>query len=169
MHLQINRKMKKLEPNRQLTYGVEDKPTHKSEQQIQGEIVSWYWNESGLERGLLFSVFNNAIDEVKGGIQKSLGRVSGVSDLIWLSIWGPLFIELKDHKGTQGKDQVEWELRISLYNYKYVVCRSLEQFKFILRCWIECEGNITGIEIIWRWIKHCEKHGIDKLTGEKKE
>lgn len=63
---------------------------------------------------------------------KSMGVVSGVSDLIWLSNNGPVFIEMKIPTGVQSKEQKEFESVVSSLGYRYVICRSFEQFQEIL-------------------------------------
>ena len=84
-------------------------PVTKSEDQIQAECFKWHWNNMPQERGLLFH---------------------GVSDLIYLR--GPTFIEMKSESGGQSSEQRKFQIVVESLGYKYVICRSLEQFKNII-------------------------------------
>lgn len=81
---------------------------------------------------MLFSVHNNAVDIVKGNIALALGRIKGVSDLIYISPTGVCFIEMKTPQGTQQPEQREWEQKIKRRGYKYFIVRSLEEFKLLI-------------------------------------
>ena len=80
----------------------------------------------------LFSVPNGGRrDAVTGAKLKAEGVLPGVSDLILLKsnrFYGALLIETKTKKGVQRKSQKEWEAKITADGYKYVVCRSLDDF-----------------------------------------
>lgn len=100
-----------------------------SEDQLQAKIFQWHWNNRPKERGLLFHVNNKARNAIEGNKFKAMGVISGVSDLIYLRPGGkPLFIELKIETGTQSVQQKEWQSRIELAGYRYVICRSLAAF-----------------------------------------
>ena len=80
----------------------------------------------------LFAVPNGGRrDAVTGAKLKAEGVLAGVADLILLKSnhrYGALLIETKTKKGTQSDSQKEWESKIVKDGYKYVVCRSLEEF-----------------------------------------
>ena len=80
----------------------------------------------------LFSVPNGGRrDAVTGAKLKAEGVLPGVSDLILLKsnrFYGALLIETKTKKGVQRESQKEWEAKITADGYKYVVCRSLDDF-----------------------------------------
>ena len=63
---------------------------------------------------------------------KAEGVVSGVSDLVLLKSnrdYGALLIEMKTPKGSQTDTQKKWQQTITANGeYKYVVCRSLDDF-----------------------------------------
>ncbi len=72
---------------------------------------------------------------IQGAIRKSLGVVAGVADLLFLVSRGGyhgLCIEMKDERGTQKPAQKEWQAIIEAQGFKYVICRSLEQFKITI-------------------------------------
>ena len=109
------------------------------EGRIQAECFAWFWNTYPQYRKLLFHVpnENDRADSniIQGAIRKSLGVVSGVADLLLLVASGGyhgLCIEMKDEKGRQKPAQAEWQTIIEAQGYRYVICRSLEQFKIII-------------------------------------
>lgn len=109
------------------------------EGRIQAECFAWFWNTYQQYRKLLFHVpnENDRADSniIQGAIRKSLGVVSGVADLLLLVPSGRyhgLCIEMKDEKGRQKPAQAEWQAIVEAQGYKYIICRSLEQFKIII-------------------------------------
>lgn len=89
-------------------------------------------------RGLLFAVPNGGRrDAVTGARLKAEGVVAGVADLILLYPahgLSALCIEMKTERGSQSPAQQRWQrLVTSLGNSRYVVCRSFDAFKDILK------------------------------------
>ncbi len=110
------------------------------EGRIQAECFAWFWNTYPQYRKLLFHVpnENDRADSniIQGAIRKSLGVVSGVADLLLLVASGGyhgLCIEMKDEKGRQKPAQAEWQAIVEAQGYKYIICRSLEQFKITIK------------------------------------
>lgn len=118
-----------------------EKRRHSSpEGRIQAECFAWFWNTYPQYRKLLFHVpnENDRADSniIQGAIRKSLGVVSGVADLMLLVPSGRyhgLCIEMKDEKGRQKPAQAEWQVIVEAQGYKYIICRSLEQFKITIK------------------------------------
>lgn len=81
---------------------------------------------------LLFSVPNGGRRGViEASIMKSEGVTAGVADLCLLypsNGFHALFIEMKIDKGKQSLSQIQFELYCIDKNYKYVICRSLDDF-----------------------------------------
>lgn len=81
----------------------------------------------------LFAVPNGGKrDAVTGSKLKQEGALAGVADLIFLKqngTYGGLLIEMKTPKGRQSESQQEWMSKITNDGYKYVIVRSVEQFK----------------------------------------
>lgn len=109
------------------------------EGKIQAECFAWFWNTYPQFRKCLFHIpnENDRADSnvIQGAIRKSLGVVAGVSDLLFLVARGQfhgLCIEMKDEHGQQKPAQKEWQVIVEAQGYKYVICRSLEQFKQII-------------------------------------
>ncbi|AGO47848.1 VRR-NUC domain protein [Cellulophaga phage phi46:1] len=109
-----------------------------SEARLQQDIFTKHWNCYPDERKLLFSVNNNSHNKVKGAMMKSIGVVSGVSDLIYLNprTVKPQFIELKIESGTQQDHQKDWQQLIESIGFDYYIARSVEDF-----------NEITGLNI----------------------
>lgn len=106
------------------------------EGRIQAECFAWFWNTFPQYRKLLFHVANendrSDSNAIQGAMRKSLGIVPGVSDFVFLvkrGDFGALLIEMKDDTGTQKPAQREWQALVEAHGYKYVICRSLEQFQ----------------------------------------
>ena len=103
-----------------------------SEFKIQAECFQWHWNNFPDQRGRLFTVNNNAPSAYAGSVMKAMGVVAGVSDMIWLSPKGAVFLEFKAPKGKQSLSQKWWQERVESVGYRYVVIRSLEDFQKLL-------------------------------------
>lgn len=92
----------------------------------------------------LFAVPNGARrDAVTGARLKAEGVLPGVSDLILLVPSGPfgaLLIEMKAKDGTVRKTQQQWRDDLTQGGeYRYVVCRSLEDFMREVRAYLNNE------------------------------
>lgn len=102
------------------------------EHRIQCACVRWFRYRFPTMHHNLIAVPNGGRrDKVTGARLKAEGVLEGVSDLILLkcsSGYGALMIEMKTEKGRQSDSQVQWQRNISNDGYKYVVCRSLDDF-----------------------------------------
>ena len=80
----------------------------------------------------LFAVPNGGRrDQRTGAKLKAEGVQAGVSDLILLRRsrdYGALCIEMKTPTGSQSQAQKAWQRQVTADGYKYVVCRSVEDF-----------------------------------------
>lgn len=101
------------------------------EHRIQCQCVRWFNLQYPKLRGRLFAVPNGGKRDVTTAAKlKAEGVVAGVADLILLvrnSKYGALLIEMKTRTGRQSDSQKEWQ-KIVGGDYKYVVCRSVEEF-----------------------------------------
>ncbi len=109
------------------------KPPSNEEHQIQCACVRWFACQYPQLNGRLFAVPNGGKRSRKtASDMKAEGVVSGVSDLILLKSnrdYGALLIEMKTSKGSQTDTQKKWQQTITADGeYKYVVCRSLDDF-----------------------------------------
>lgn len=103
-----------------------------SEDRLQQLIFTHHWNNYPKERGLLFHVYNGAVNKIQGAQLKSKGMMKGVSDLIYLKPGGrPLLLELKTDIGRQSKAQKDWQESVTIAGYEYHIIRTLEEAKDI--------------------------------------
>lgn len=119
------------------------------EAKIQAECVTWLWNNKPETRGLYFCVPNENTQSVyetkrqqmiSGSKRKAMGLVSGVSDTILLLPrrgYHALCIEFKTPVGRQSDAQISWESLVRANGYGYTVCRSLDDFKYIINWYLK--------------------------------
>lgn len=103
------------------------------EHQIQVACVHWFRYQYSKLSLNLFAVPNGGQrGKAQAGKLKAEGVLAGVSDLILLIAgngYNGLLIEMKTDKGKQSESQKTWQQHIEKYGYKYVVCRSLDDFQ----------------------------------------
>ena len=121
--------------------GARRKKPDDAEHRTQVSCVRWFNLKYPHLRGRLFAVPNGGRrDAVTGAKLKAEGVVAGVSDLILLKSthrFGALLIEMKTPKGRQSEHQRWWQSVIcDKDEYKYVVCRSLDDFIREVRCYL---------------------------------
>ena len=109
------------------------KPQGNEEHCIQCKCVRWFSEHHQDLEGRLFAVPNGGQRHAKVGKDlKDEGLLAGVADLILLKTnaeYGALLIEMKSPKGTQQPSQKQWQEKVTRDSeYKYVVCRSLDEF-----------------------------------------
>lgn len=103
-----------------------------SEDHLQSRCFIWHWNTYPDQRGRLFHVNQKARNAIEGNRMKAMGVVPGVSDLIWLSDSGPVFIEMKTEVGVQSSEQKRFEAIVTSLGHSYVICRNFEQFQQVI-------------------------------------
>lgn len=117
---------------RELAEYHERKRPADEEHRIQAACVRWFRAEYPRMVHQLFAVPNGgARSKVTAGKLKAEGVVPGVSDLILLhrnSRYGALLIEMKTARGRQSDRQREWQKAMEENGYRYMVCRSVEEF-----------------------------------------
>lgn len=104
------------------------------EHRLQCACVRWFRLQYKAISYALFAVPNGGRrDLVTGARLKAEGALAGVSDLVLLKSnarYGALLLEMKTEKGKQSAAQKVWQRNITSNDeYKYVVCRSLEDFQ----------------------------------------
>lgn len=105
------------------------------ESRIQRTCVKWFRLARPAMKQLLFAVPNGgARNAATGAVLKAEGVLSGVADLILLirspdGRYGSLCIEMKTRKGRQRDTQREWQEAAEKAGNKYVICRSLDEFR----------------------------------------
>lgn len=103
---------------------------------IQSRCIQIAWNEYPETRGIYYAVPNENSrgdsNAITGAIRKSYGIVAGVADTYLAMARGGyfgLYIEFKSEIGRQRKEQVEFQQRVEQQGYKYVVVRSVEEWR----------------------------------------
>ena len=114
------------------------------EGRIQSECFVYFHNTYPEYRGLYFCVPNENSradsNSATGAIRRAMGVTAGVSDSLMLIPRGRyicLCIEFKTEKGKQSDIQKSWQAKVESVGAKYVICRSLEQFKELVREYLE--------------------------------
>lgn len=104
----------------------------KGEANLQSNCITWFDLQYPKLSPLLFAVPNGGSRNVIEATNlKRQGVRPGVSDLILLfprQGHGALLIEMKYGKGRQRTGQKKWQQVVEAAGYKYVICRSLEEF-----------------------------------------
>lgn len=102
------------------------------EHQLQCACVKWFRYQHPNLTHNLFAIPNGGRrDAVTGAKLKAEGVLPGVADIILLkqnSQYGALLIEMKTPTGKQSKAQKQWQQNIQKDQYKYVICRTLNDF-----------------------------------------
>lgn len=103
------------------------------ESSLQISCVKWFRLQWRKYAELLNSVPNGgARNAITGAIIKAEGSVRGVADLelnMARGGWFGLKIEMKTPKGRQSPQQRNWQSLIEEQGYKYIICRSLDEFR----------------------------------------
>jgi hypothetical protein len=107
------------------------------EHRLQCACVRWFKMQYKQLSYALFAVPNGGRrDPITGARLKAEGALAGVSDLILLqrnSRYGALLIEMKTSKGRHSPAQKAWSKAITSGDeFKYVTCRSLQEFMFAI-------------------------------------
>lgn len=133
---------------RKLRKPVRAKMQH-HESKLQTECVKWFRLQYPQYYYNLFAIGNGGKrSKVEAAIMQGEGVVSGVADLMLAvpkfdKITGlgvtytelmhhSLFIEMKSGKNKQTANQIAFQQAVELQGYKYVVCRTFEQFKTVI-------------------------------------
>ena len=104
------------------------------EMKLQAECVQWFWNTFPAERGCLFHVEQSAVNAIQGARNRSIGVVSGVSDLILVLRGRVVFIELKTTFGNskQSRSQIVFQDLVQMRGHEYYVIRTLQEFQILI-------------------------------------
>lgn len=101
----------------------------KEEEKLQADCYKWFHNTFLLWRKMLFHVDNNSWNAIIGARKKALGVNAGVSDFVLIGFMEVYWIEMKTPTGEQNDEQIEFQRKVQLRGHKYVVIRSLPEFK----------------------------------------
>jgi len=105
-----------------------------TEGRIQQECFMMAHNEYPETRGLLCYNLNNSKNKIDGALNRAKGLIKGRADFSFY--WRPsvLFIEMKtfDKESRQAKEQREWQKTVETRGHRYVICRSVQEFKKVI-------------------------------------
>lgn len=120
------------------------------ESNLQQKCVKWFDSEYPEKKMLMHHSPNEGIRTAfQGGIAKSMGMRRGFPDLIllvprvfrtsWdeLEVYGYLAIEMKEGKGSQTKEQKEYEKLMNESGGCYVVVKDLKTFQDVVKAYLE--------------------------------
>jgi hypothetical protein len=100
-----------------------------SESKFQATCFQNHWNFYPQHRRRLFCINNNSQNALKGAINKAIGVVSGVSDMIYLKPNGKVsFLEFKIPGGYQSEKQKQWEVLCKELGHEYVLIYTEDDF-----------------------------------------
>jgi hypothetical protein len=100
-----------------------------------------YWFRLQYPGYILFAIPNGgARSKTEGAIMKGEGVLVGVADLFLAlpsGVYHGLFVEMKAGKGRQSDAQKDFEKQAIMSGYKYVICRSLEEFVEVINDYLK--------------------------------
>jgi hypothetical protein len=99
-----------------------------SELQLQSQSFTHLWNNYPELRGRVFTINNNSENRIKGSINKALGVIAGVSDMVMLIRQSVIWIEWKVESGRQSKQQIEFQKLVESLGMEYHIVRTQEEF-----------------------------------------
>lgn len=107
------------------------KPSNE-EHRIQCACVKWFRLQYPKYAKLLYAIPNGSRrDAITGKLLKDEGVIRGVSDLnldMPNRFYHGLRIEMKTPTGVQSKEQKEFQFEVEKQGFRYIVCRSLNDF-----------------------------------------
>lgn len=104
-----------------------------TESKLQSDCFIWAWNERPETRNLLCYNLNNSRNRVDGARNKSLGLISGRSDMVLYWRGRAVMLEFKQPKGGyQSKAQQNWQKIVERHGFEYHLVRSMDQFQKII-------------------------------------
>ena len=124
-------------------YGVgrEKKKYAQKESELQQQCVSWF--RYTYPQYIICAVPNggsrNAIEAAK---LKREGVLAGFADLIIVADHRILFVEMKTEKGRMQDSQKAFKEKVEKLGFKYVVCRSFDEFRIIVSGFLGSKVNI---------------------------
>lgn len=122
------------------------------EHELQVQCVSWFRYRYPYLRPLFYSVPNGGLrNKAVASKLKAEGLNPGISDLVLdLPSYNYHGLKIEMKSGTeQSEEQKIYQITVEASGYKYIVCKSLEDF----------------IQTITEWIRNCDKNIISRLCS----
>jgi hypothetical protein len=111
---------------------ITPKLTNMTEIQMQSSSFVKLWNERPDLRGRIFAINNNSVNRIKGAMNRSMGVIPGVADMVLLIRGGVVWIEWKTPDGKQSKEQVQFQKTVESLGHRYFIVRSDLEFREII-------------------------------------
>lgn len=113
------------------------KPRH-IESGIQQSCVRWF--RMVYPQFIILSIPNGGSrNAIEAANLKREGALAGASDLVVIAFRRILFVEMKRPSGRQQATQKAFQERVEALGFKYVICRSLEEFISSVDEWLKTE------------------------------
>ena len=106
------------------------------ESQIQRNIVKWF--RLKYPRYIISAIPNGGARQAReAAILKQEGVLAGFADLILIADNSVLFVEVKTEKGRQSERQKDFQKRVNLLGFEYIIVRSLNDFISSTEKWLK--------------------------------
>lgn len=109
-----------------------------TESKIQQSMVIWYRNNFCLKhhnpRHAIFSIPNESKSKMETLNKMAIGMMPGASDLLIVRPDEVIFVEVKTEIGRQSDKQKEFQSVVESLGFRYILVRSLEDFKAQVQC-----------------------------------
>ena len=106
----------------------------KLESQLQQHCIRYF--KYAFPNIVIFAIPNEGKRSVKTASRmKAEGMLAGVADMMICHVndeYHGLFIEMKYGKGKQTESQQKFEGKITTAGYRYVICRSFDEFQDVI-------------------------------------
>ena len=121
---------------------IRSKPNN-DEHKLQSAAFKWFRLQYPDMAHNLFAIPNAAKRTARiGAYMKEEGLLPGVADVVLMKsnrFYGACFFEFKTKTGRQSDSQKEWESKITQDGYKYVIIRSLDEFRKVVKQYLSDE------------------------------
>ena len=124
------------------------------EARLQQACVQWFNTQYHRYYRLLYSSLNGVHTTAQQArTAKAEGMIAGVADLT-LSVarhgYHGLFIEMKHGKeGRQSEAQKAWQKMVEEQGYRYVICRSFDDFRNEIESYLNEPQDKTHTILLW--------------------
>lgn len=118
------------------------------ESQLQCACVKYFDYQYPKYRQLLFAIPNGgARSKTEAAIMKGEGVRPGVADMFLamrsIGNGAGLFIEFKVGKNAQSKEQCEFESKVIVQNFTYMVIRDFDSFRLLIGMWMQSHTSTS--------------------------
>ena len=114
--------------------GHQRKPRH-IESETQRSCVSWF--RYAWPQYIVAAIPNGGSRNViEAANLKKEGVLAGFADLVIIAERKILFVEMKTRRGKQRDTQKAFQRKVEQLGFKYVVCRSLDEFMITVNGWL---------------------------------